>query len=148
MKYLYFLLFASLINPVIAGNNITANQLAGNWKMTDVKVTSQGKTTTPKTKNDCYLCDIYLSQSGLVFTDDGRVNYSGYGNPNDVRFEVNGNVISFYTIMDTSIETPGGSELKQKNARTSVEFNILVNNNVFTLTRVSPEVVETYTLIK
>ncbi len=148
MKQLCILFLLPLFISATAGNNISNEQLAGNWKMTEAKVTSKGKTTTPKTKDDCYLCDIYLSQSGLVFTADGKVNYSGYGNPNEVRFEVNGNVISFYTLNDTYIETPDKSELKQKNARTSVEFNIALHDNLLTLTRVSPFNIETYTLTK
>ena len=138
MKYFNVLFLFLFINTASAGEIISPTTLAGSWKMTDAKVTKQGKTTTPKIKDDCYLCDIYLTQSGLVFSENGKVNYSNFGNPNDVNFEVNGNVISFYTFNPD----------EQKSGRTSVEFSVSVKNNVLTLTRVSPEVVETYTLTK
>lgn len=137
----------SVSSVLKAGENITNKELAGNWKMTDVRIINSGSAEAV-TKDNCYLCDLYKAELGLVFTTDGKVDYSNYGNPNSVQYSVNGNVLSVFSETDAEIHTPETTEAQNKKVRTSVEFNVSLSNNVLTLTRVSPDFTEVYTLTK
>ncbi len=133
MKYILLLLFSATI---IFGDaaNLNSSQLIGSWKMTDVKITKRGKTATAKAKTDCDLCDLYIDKLGLTFSADGKVNYSNFGNSGDVNFEINGNVVSLYTLVN--------------GVRNAFDFSAVLKNETLTLTHISPESVETYTLTK
>jgi hypothetical protein len=119
------------------GESISSKDLAGNWQIVDVKITNQSA-AKPVTTDNCYLCDLYKAKLGLVFTSDGKVNYSNYGNPNVVEYTVNGNVLSLFTKQNGESQTP----------ETSQQFTVSLKDNILTLTRVYPEFTETYTLTK
>ncbi len=133
MKHMLLLLFLATIIFAEAGN-LTSAQLTGTWKMSDVKITKHGKSVLPKAKTECELCDLYIDKVGLVFSPDGKVNYSNFGNSGDVQFQVNGNVVSLYTITNGT--------------RNAVDFSAVLKNETLTLTHISPESIETYTLTK
>lgn len=133
MKYTLLLLFSVTIIFADAGN-LSSTQLTGTWKMTDVKITKLGKTATAKTKTDCELCDLYIDKIGLTFGADGKVNYSNFGNPTEVKFELNGNIVSLYTMVN--------------GVRNALDFSAVLTNETLTLSHISPQSVETYILTK
>jgi hypothetical protein len=137
-------LFSSYVN---VGESITAKDLEGNWKMTDVKVTNQSP-ESHVTLDNCYLCDVYKAKIGLVFTADGKVNYSNYGNPNPVQYTVQGNILSLYTEEGEAAQPTSGTANQNSSAKTSVDFVVSLHDNVLTLTRIYPAFTETYTLTK
>jgi hypothetical protein len=135
IRLLILIISLSFFSFAKAGENITAKDLAGNWKMTDVKITNHGA-ANPVTKDNCYLCDLYKAKLGLVFTLDGKVNYTNYGNSNSVRYTINGNVLSMFS--EETNQAQGKRE----------DFILSLSDNVLTLTRIYPEFTETYTLTK
>ncbi len=138
-KLITLLLAVSLLLPLFvkAGEDITNKQLAGKWNLTDVNITNSPAAEKKVTYENCYLCDIYKAQMGLVFTEDGKVDYSNYGNQNKVRYTINGNVLSLFA----ETQTAGESE-------TSTEFVASLSGDVLTLTRIFPDFTETYTFTK
>jgi hypothetical protein len=135
MKKLRFILLGLVLCSATAINaaDITAKQLTGNWKITNLQITNLTKTENTVSEKNCYLCDLYRAKLGLIFTADGKVNYSNYGNPEPVSYQISGNVLSLFTEAD---------------AKSAVQFNVTLNNDVLTLTHVTPQATETYTFTK
>lgn len=102
--------------------------------MTDVKITKHGKTATAKAKTDCDLCDLYIDKLGLTFSANGIVNYSNMGSSTEVKFELNGNIVSLYTMVN--------------GVRNALDFTAVLKNETLTLSHITPQSVETYTLTK
>jgi hypothetical protein len=121
------------------GESVTQKDLVGAWKIADVKITN-GNSAKAVTKDNCYFADLYRAKLGLVFTADGKVNYSNYGNANSVAYSLTGNVLSLFS--DEADQT------QKKPNRTTEDFVASFNNSVLTLTRIDPEFTETYTLTK
>lgn len=135
LSLIVFLFFTTLCK---AGDAITAEVLAGTWKITDVKISTSGNSVKSDSPDKCYLCDLYRAGMGLVFTTDGKVSYSNYGNPNPVLFAVFGNTLTLYA------EPSGQAEKKE----TSVQFGVSLNSGILTLVYASETTTETYTLTK
>lgn len=133
MKYFFFFLFSATLIYAEAGN-LNSTQLTGTWKMTDVRITKHGKTSIAIAKTDCDLCDLYIDRLGLSFGADGMVSYSNMGSSNEVKFEINGNIVSLYTHVN--------------GVRNALDFRAVLKNETLTLSHISPESVETYTLTK
>ena len=139
MNKLYILVFATLLfitSNALAAGPLTNKDLAGTWKIAEVKITSS--LTGEKSVNieDCYFYDLYKAKLGLVFTADGKIDYSNYGNPVQGRYEIAENLIYFF--MEQT-----GNEKSEK-----VEFTISLNGQALTLSKVSPSITETFTFTK
>ena len=138
MKRIYFLIFVALlsISHAFAGNKLTNKDLAGTWKITDVKISNTGNSENSVTVENCYFSDLYRAKLGLVFTESGQVDYNNYGNPTPGRYELKENLIYFFS-------APADGESIER-----VEFAIKADEQTLTLTKISPAFTETYTFTK
>ena len=139
MNKLYVLVFATLLfiaSDALAAGSLTNKDLAGTWKIADVKITSSLTGEKSGNVESCYFYDLYKAKLGLVFTADGKIDYSNYGNPVQGRYEIAENLIYFFT-------EQAGNEKSEK-----VEFTISLNGQALTLSKVSPSITETYTFTK
>ncbi len=138
MKRIYFLIFVALlsISNAFAGDKLTNKDLSGTWKISDVKISNTGNSENSVTIENCYFSDLYRAKLGLVFTEDGKVDYSNYGNPTPGRYELKYNLIYFFS-------APADGESTER-----VEFTVKADEQTLTLTKISPAFTETYTFTK
>jgi hypothetical protein len=139
MNKLHVLVIATLLfisSDALAAGSLTNKDLAGTWKIADVKITSSLTGEKSGKIENCYFYDLYKAKLGLVFTADGKIDYSNYGNPVQGRYEIAENLIYFFT-------DQAGNEKSEK-----VEFTISLNGQALTLSKVSPSITETYTFTK
>ena len=100
--------------------------------VSDLKISTSKGSETVVNAGNCYFADLYKAKLGLVFTENGKVDYSNYGNPTAVNYSIKDNLLFFYN--------GEGSE--------PVEFTFSINGNTLTLTKVNSSGFETYTFTK
>jgi hypothetical protein len=145
MKHLYFILltvFLSTSVPAVAGNTVNSKQIAGSWKITDVKTS---KIPAGAKVTGCYLCDLYEHDAKLVFTESGTVAYEGNRNPTTVYYKINNDELIFYT---NNNNAPAQNWAKAVGDENSVSFKISYSDNKLVLVKTSGQETETYTLTK
>jgi hypothetical protein len=112
--------------------------IVGLWKIEKIEISA----TTPSDKFDKihpYFQDLYEHKLGLLFSNNGVLNYENYGNEYPVYYSVQGNQL----VLSNTKEQAANAKLKS-----NAVFEVSVSSNKMTLTKAFDTHTETYTLIK
>lgn len=115
----------------------SAQKITGTWKIADVQVLKKNQPSSVNFQN-CYLCDLYYSGYGLVFTANGTVAYEENRNNYQVKYTFSTNKLTLYL----------ADENADAKAEKQVNFSAELQGNNLTLTRATPEITEIYHLQK
>lgn len=132
MKKMYAALTVLLLMAMAPLALRAAGELAGTWKITDVKVT--GKSTAR-----CYFCDLYEVKGALEFTSDGRMFYAPPALSSTIYYYTDGNKLL--------LKQEQFGTLKNDNQPVE-QFEYKLNGNTLTLIKIFSGYIETYTLTK
>lgn len=115
----------------------SAQEIAGTWKISDVQLLKKNRSGSVNSEN-CYLCDLYHSGYGLVFSADGTVAYEESRNNYQVKYTFSANKLTLYL----------ADENADDKAQKQVSFSAELKGNNLILTRVTAEITEIYHLQK